>query len=190
MYVLALNASHNSNGNTAYLLNEVLKVCKDGGAKTELASVHEAVMDAKLPFCVCCSSPCSKQCYKGTKLEELFEKVKKADAVIFGSPVYFGSMTAQLKSFFDKTRAVRADKEWLGKYAAAVSVGGSKYGGQERTIDHIQSCCMVLGMTLIGNSSELGAGHFGVSAQAPAVEDEYANAQAKVLGKRILETIG
>lgn len=189
MYVLALNGSHNSKGNTAFLLNEILSVCKAEGADVELESVHEAVLDAKTPFCVACSTPCSKQCYKDSKLDKLFEKVEKADAVIFGSPVYFGSMTAQLKSFFDKTRDVRARKAWLGKPAAAVSVGGSKYGGQERTIDHIQSCCLVSGMSLIGNSSELSMGHFGVSAHKPAENDTYAVEQCRCLGRRIMEFI-
>lgn len=186
MYVLGLNGSHNDDGNTAFLLKEILSECEKGGAKTRLASVHQAVLSAKTPFCVCCSSPCSKVCYKGTALDELYDEVDKADVVIFGSPVYFGSMTAQLKAFFDKTRDARSRKAWLGKYAAAVTSGGSKYGGQERTVEHIHACALVSGMTIIGNSSELGMGHFGVSAHSPAREDEYAIAQCKSMAKRIL----
>lgn len=188
-YVLALNGSHANDGNTAFLLNEILGHCKAAGAETELCSVHEAILDAKLPFCVNCSTPCSKQCYKGTKLEELFEKVDRADFVIFGSPVYFGSMTGQMKCFFDKTRNARANKAWLGKPMAAVTVGASKYGGQERTLEHIHSCALVSGMTLMGNSSSGGMGHFGVSAQKPASEDTYAITQCKILAERIINTV-
>ena len=186
MYILALNGSHNRNGNTAYLLNKVLEYCKEKGAETEILSVHDAISDAKTPFCVSCSTPCTKQCYKDTKLDELFEKSKKADFILFGSPVYFGSMTAQLKCLFDKTRALRAEKAWFGKPMAAVTVGASKYGGQERTLEAIHSCALVEGMTLVGNSSALGAGHFGVSAQKPAESDEYANNCCKVLADRII----
>ena len=186
MYILALNGSHNNNGNTAFLLNEVLNHCREAGAETELCSVHEAIMSAKYPFCLNCSTPCSKQCYKGTKLDELFAKVEKADFVLFGSPVYFGSMTGQLKCLFDKTRDARSRKAWKGKKCAAVSVGASKYGGQERTVEAIHSCALVSGMTVIGNSSELGMGHFGLSAQRPAQSDEYAIAQAKSLAERIM----
>lgn len=190
MYIVALNGSHNDNGNTTYLLNEVLKHCKDAGAQTELISVHNAVKSAKGPFCINCSSPCSKMCYKGTLLEETFEKVTKADFVIFGSPVYFGSMSAQMKAFFDKTRAVRAEKAWLGKPMAGVTVGATKYGGQERTLDAIHSCALVLGMTVVGNSSGVTAGHFGVSAQRPAQTDEYAIGACKTLAECILEQLG
>lgn len=113
MYIVALNGSHNKDGNTAYLLKEVLKHCTAGGAECELISVHDAINSAKIPFCVACQSPCEKACYKGTLLDEAFDKVAKADFVLFGSPVYFGSMSAQMKAFFDKTRAPRAAKVGL-----------------------------------------------------------------------------
>ncbi|MBO5060686.1 MAG: NAD(P)H-dependent oxidoreductase [Clostridia bacterium] len=184
MYILALNGSPNKDGNTAFLLKEIISHCKD--AECEIVNLHSAMTAAKTPFCVSCSNPCDKRCYKGTELEAVYEKVARADFVIFASPVYFGSMSAQMKAFFDKTRAIRANKEWLGKPMAAVSVGASKYGGQERTIDHIQSCGLVLGMKVIGNGSALGMGHFGVSAQRPANEDEYAIKQCESLANAIL----
>ena len=161
MYILALNGSHNNDGNTAFLLNEILRHCAEKGAETEICSVSEAIMDTKTPFCVACSTPCTKKCYKDTKLD----------------------------TFFDKTRDARANKKWLGKPMAAVTVGASKYGGQERTLEHIHSCALVSGMTLIGNSSVSGMGHFGVSAQKPANEDTYAINQCKILAERIIETI-
>lgn len=187
MYIAALNGSHNKEGNTAFLLNRILNFCAAEGAEVELISVHDAVSSAKTPFCVSCQSPCEKACYKNTLLDEAFNKVTKADFVIFGSPVYFGSMTAQMKSFFDKTRAVRAEKAWLGKPMAAVSVGATKYGGQERTIDHIHSCALVLGMNIFGNGSDMGMGHFGVSAQKPSCEDNYAIAQCESLANAIMK---
>ncbi len=189
MYIVALNGSHKDNGNTAYLLQEILGHLEKAGAEVELISVHKAIESAKIPFCVCCSSPCNKTCYADTLLDEAFEKVTKADFVIFGSPVYFGSMSAQLKAFFDKTRDIRAKKAWLAKPMAAVTSGATKYGGQERTLDAIHSCALVLGMSPIGNSSEFTAGHFGVSATAPASEDEYAKTAAKTMAERILETL-
>ncbi|MDD6214400.1 MAG: NAD(P)H-dependent oxidoreductase [Firmicutes bacterium] len=184
MYILAINGSPDNNGNTAFLLKEILSHCK--GAECEIVNAGEAVASARQPFCVSCSNPCSKACFKGTMLEEVFDKITRADFVIFASPVYFGSMSAQLKALFDKTRAIRGEKLWLGKPMAAVSVGASKYGGEERTVDHIQSCALVLGMHVIGNSSELGMGHFGVSAHRPADKDEYAIAQCKSLANAII----
>lgn len=186
MYILALNGSHNKDGNTAFLLNEISNQLKARGADCEITSVHDAILSAKTPFCVSCQSPCQKSCYKDTALDELFEKVKRADFVIFGSPVYFGSMSAQMKAFFDKTREPRATKAWLGKPMATVTVGATKYGGQERTAEHIQSAALVSGMTVVGNGSELGMGHFGVSAQRPSNEDTYAIKQCESLAAAIV----
>jgi len=184
MYIVAINGSPNNDGNSAFLLNEIKKYCLD--AEFEIINANEVVSDAKTPFCVNCSSPCTKVCYKGTKLEETFDKIEKADFVLFASPVYFGSMSAQLKAFFDKTRAVRAEKKWLGKPMAAISVGASKYGGQERTIDHIQSCALVCGMKIVGNGSSVNMGHFGVSAHRPANEDEFALKQCESMAQAIM----
>lgn len=189
MYIVAVNGSHNKDANTAFLLNRVLDYCAKRGARTEVISAYDAVMSAKTPFCTCCQSPCEKACYRGTLLDDAFDKIDKADFVLFGSPVYFGSMSAQLKAFFDKTRYARANKSWLGKPMAAISVGATKYGGQERTIDHIQSCALVSGMTVIGNGSVLGMGHFGVSAHRDASKDEYALAQCESLGEAIISTL-
>lgn len=185
MYILAINGSPNDDGNCAFLLKEILS--HTDSAKTEIVSAHCAVSSAKWPFCTVCSNPCSKACYIGTELDELYNKVEKADFVIFASPVYFGGMSGQLKTFFDKTRAIRGEKKWLGKPMAAVSVGASKYGGQERTVNQIQSCALVLGMKVLGNSSAIGMGHFGVSAERPAQNDEYALKQCKIMAKAIME---
>lgn len=184
MYIVAINGSPNKDGNSAFLLNEIKKHCE--GCEFEIISAHEVVTDAKTPFCTNCTSPCQKVCYNGTKLEEAFDKIEKADFVLFASPVYFGSMSAQLKAFFDKTRAIRLEKKWLGKPMAAVSVGASKYGGQERTVDHIHSCALVSGMKIVGNGSELTMGHFGISAHRPAENDEYAIKQCESLAKTIM----
>lgn len=185
MYILAVNGSPNEDGNCAFLLKEILSHLNH--EKTEIVNVHTAVNSAKWPFCNVCSNPCAKNCYKGTELEYLYQKVDEADFVIFASPVYFGGMSGQLKTFFDKTRAIRGEKRWLGKPAAAVSVGATKYGGQERTVSQIQSCALVLGMDIVGNSSDIVMGHFGVSAQRPANEDEYAIKQCESMAKAILD---
>lgn len=100
MKIIGVNGSVNKTGNTFYMLDRILKLCEKEGAQTELINAAQAVSDSKTPFCVCCSTPCTKVCYAGTQLEQAYQKIEEADAVIFGSPVYFGSMTAQPESVF------------------------------------------------------------------------------------------
>ncbi|MDI6688874.1 MAG: NAD(P)H-dependent oxidoreductase [Actinomycetota bacterium] len=40
-------------------------------------------------------------------MEEVFNLLKQADGVVLGSPVYFGTVSAQMKAFWDKTRDIR-----------------------------------------------------------------------------------
>ncbi len=187
MKIVGINGSVNKDGNTFYLIDKILKICKENGAETEIINAAAAVSDAKTPFCVCCSTPCSKICYKDSLLDEAYKKIENADAVIFGSPVYFGSMSAQLKAFFDKTRDVRARKAWVGIPAGVVSVGGSKYGGQEATINAIQDCLFISGMSVFGSGYfDTDGGQMGIGAHKPACEDEFANGRCESMAKRLL----
>ena len=188
MKAVLVNGSHKNDGNIAYLLNLISAELKNFGIEAEIFSAHEAVSECKTPFCVSCSSPCQRVCF-GEKLKALFEEMEKADAIVFGSPVYFGSMCAQLKCVFDKTRSLRGKNALLGKIGLAVSCGASKYGGQETTVRAIGDCMFVNGMTVIGPGSSQMAGHQGVCAQQPASEDSFATDRAKSAARRIYEEL-
>ncbi len=187
MKILGVNGSCNKEGNTFYMLDKILTICKNEGAEVEFINAAEAVGDAKTPFCTCCSTPCSKACYKDSLLDEAYKKIENADAVIFGSPVYFGSMSAQLKAFFDKTRDVRARKAWVGIPAGVLSVGGSKYGGQEATMKAMQDSLFISGMTVFGSGYfDTDGGQMGIGAHKPAADDEFAAGRIESMAKRVL----
>lgn len=188
MLIIGLNGSPNKNGNTKFLLNEVLKKVESLGAETGILEIDELLGTAKHSFCKVCSNPCSGVCYKGTKLEEAFELMKKADGFVFGSPVYFGSVSGQMKAFFDKTRRLRGEKAFYNKIAAGVTVATSKYGGQEATMKALHDIMLVHGMIIVADGfGEDDCGHHGVCAHRPAENDEFAQKRAEILAKRIVE---
>lgn len=187
MKVVAINGSPHKNGNVSFMLNYIGEKLNRLGVEFKVISAMEAVLSAKTPFCTACSSPCSRVCFEGTKLEKAYEDLVKADFVILASPVYFGTVSAQLKAFFDKTRWIRGNKLLINKPGAAVSVGASKYGGQETTIRAIHDIMLVQGMSIIGDGSfEGGAGHNGVAASLPIKDDHNAFERANALVERIL----
>lgn len=188
MKIIGINGSHHSDGNCAFLLGTILGDLSKKGCTTAVYSAHEAISDCKHPFCVSCTSPCAKVCF-GDKLTALFEEMQSADAIIFASPVYFGTMCAQLKCLFDKTASLRAGKALLGKLGVAVSCGASKYGGQEKTVAAIHDCMLVDGMTIVGPSALSGAGHMGVCAQNDARQDEFAISRAHLAAERLYEEL-
>lgn len=188
MLIVGINGSPNREGNTKYLLDKVLASAAAEGAKTELLEAGELLRKAKHSFCTACSTPCTGVCYSGTELEQAFELMKSADAIVFGSPVYFGSVSAQIKAFFDKTRKLRAEKALYNKIGAGVTVAAAKYGGQETTLKALHDIMLVHGMLIVGDGYlESDCGHHGVCAHRPAWEDEFAVKRAELLGKRLVE---
>jgi len=191
MLLLGVNGSPDKDGNTKFLLNTVLAKARDLGAETTILEAGDLLQTAKYPFCNVCSNPCSGICYRGTKLEEAFELLRKADGIVFGSPVYFGTVSAQIKAFFDKTRKLRNEKALYNKVGAGVTVANSKYGGQETTMKALHDIMLVHGMIVVADGyGEDDCGHHGVCAHRPAREDEFAIKRAGILGKRLVEVCG
>lgn len=188
--ITAVNASPHKDGNCAFLLNEALKKLENLGFETELIYLQPALLDAKHPFCVSCSSPCNQSCYKGTQVEKVMSTLSESDGIIFASPVYFGTMSAQLKCFFDKTRYYRAKNAFTGKLSAVFVSGHSLFGGQEATIRAIHDALLTDGFTLIGSSSKThGAGSFGVASYNDAKKDENALSKIDLICHRFFEEL-
>lgn len=190
MLIVAVNGSPNRDGNTAYLLNVVLEEVKSAGAETRMLQVMDALEGQERPYCIACGSPCPEKCHENPNLARAFDLLRKADALVVGSPVYFGTVSAPLKAFWDKSRNLRGEKVLVGKPGASVSVGAASFGGQETTVRAIQDILFVQGMSIVGDgSTQDGAGHQGVCAKRPAAEDDSAISSAKVLGRRLVEEV-
>jgi multimeric flavodoxin WrbA len=191
MYILAINGSPDRSGNTALLLRAVLDAAGEEGVEGRLIQVMDAVKGQKMPFCVACSSPCKEACHdKDAGLKKACDALEAAAAVVLGSPVYFGTVSAQLKALWDKTRAIRTRRSLVGKPAAAVSVGAARFGGQETTLKALHDMLLIQGMSVVGEGTDdTDAGHQGLCAQKPAEEDSYAMERARILGKRLAREV-
>jgi len=100
MKLMGFNASPRKNGNTAWIISKILDVAKKNGAETEM--FHSAELDIK-PCCGCLG--CKKggmECVINDDMQKLYEKIKEADALLLGSPVYMGQMSGQAKIFTDR----------------------------------------------------------------------------------------
>ncbi|PLX40708.1 MAG: flavodoxin [Deltaproteobacteria bacterium] len=103
-----------------------------------------------------------------------------ADGIIFGSPVYFGSPTAEMKDLID--RSVAARKKLRDKVGAAFTTSGHITGGKETTMMTILMAFLIHEMVIVGDPLETG-GHYGAACKgAPTAEDEEAGA---LLGVRV-----
>ncbi|MCJ7547127.1 MAG: NAD(P)H-dependent oxidoreductase [Deltaproteobacteria bacterium] len=103
-----------------------------------------------------------------------------ADGVIAGSPVYFGTMAAELKAIFDQFVGVR--KKMEGKIGAAFATSGDPSGGKETTLMSIIQALLIYGMIVVGDPLD-ATGHYGVSCVGSPDKD--ASMNAVLLGKRV-----
>jgi multimeric flavodoxin WrbA len=188
LLIAAINGSPNRDGNTALLLREALSVAGELGVETRLINVAEVLADLDRPFCDNCCTPCAAVCAEGNALGEAFDLLRRADGLIVGSPVYFGTISGQLAAFWDKTRTLRRDKALLNVVGGAVSVAASRFGGQETTIKTIHDLMLVQGLIIVGDGHrEFDCGHHGVCAQQPAQDDTNAVSRVRILARRIVE---
>jgi NAD(P)H dehydrogenase (quinone) len=111
-----------------------------------------------------------------------------ADAVIVGSPVYFGSMAGEVKTFFENWTtkfALFPDRRMRNKVGGAFATGAAVSNGKEVTILTILAAMFINEMIVVS-----GGGGFGASAttgpDSPGVDDKEV-AEARGLGKRVAE---
>ncbi len=188
MLILGINGSPNRDGNTAFLLKAALAEAARQGAKVQEIFITEIMAEQKPPFCTACSSPCNGICYLGTSLGETHKLMSAADGIFLGSPVYFGTVSAQLKGFWDKTRILRQQKALLNTVGGVITVGAASFGGQETTAKALIDMMLVQGMTVVGDGFiEDDSGHHGAFAQQPSEKDSQALKRVKILAKRVLE---
>ena len=101
--LIAINGSPRRNGNTAQLLQHAMKGAQDAGAATELINLYAL----NFKGCTSCFACKLKNRPHGTcamkdDLTPVLEKVKAADAIIFGSPIYFMNLSAGMIAFIER----------------------------------------------------------------------------------------
>ncbi len=100
--------------------------------------------------------------------------------IIAGSPVYFGTMAAELKDVFDRFVSIR--KKMGDKIGAAFVTAGDESGGKETTIMSIIQAFLIYGMIIVGDPLD-ATGHYGVA--CIGVPDQVTSKNAIKLGKRV-----
>jgi multimeric flavodoxin WrbA len=79
-----------------------------------------------------------------------WEELKNADAIIFGTPTYMGSVSGQFKTFMDESSKVWMGREWKDKVAAGFTVSGSPSGDKQSTLQALTTFALQHGMVWVG----------------------------------------
>ena len=127
--------------------------------------------------------------------EAVAESLDQCDAIIFGTPTYMGSVSAQLKSFFDAMAPRWYTQVWNGKYTAAFTASSLASGDKLNALQDILSFAMQMGMIWVGTGAnfqqKLNPGGFYLGAGVTASTAHEVSAvdadTARYLGRRVTE---
>ncbi len=145
-------------GATDYIVQEALRYAKE---MYDVETEYFSAMGKKINFCIHCDYCIreKKGCVHNDDMQNVYEKLKWADALIIGTPVYQGMVSGQTKVIMDRCRAIAAQDIHfiLNKPGAAIAVGGDRIGGQEPSIQAI------LNFYVINEAIPVGGGSFGAN---------------------------
>jgi multimeric flavodoxin WrbA len=104
MKVIAFNGSPRKKWNTATLLENALEGARSQGAETELVHLYD--LDYKgCISCFACKTIGGKsygKCAVKDDLTPILKRVEEADAIILGSPIYYGTVSGEMRSFMER----------------------------------------------------------------------------------------
>jgi len=108
MKVLGIMGSPRIGGNSDLLLDRALAGAREAGAEVEKI----LLVRKKISGCLDCKE-CNEtgRCAIRDDMTEIRQKILEADAVIHSGPVYFWSMTSQMKAYLDRWCAF-FDAQW------------------------------------------------------------------------------
>lgn len=103
---------HSGYGHTAVLAEEVAAGVREAGGEADVLRIESAEQD----------------------FADFLERAGAADAIIFGSPTYMGSYTAQMKAFIDASSVPWGKQLWKDKLAAGFTNSGGYSGDKVNTL--------------------------------------------------------
>jgi len=108
MKVLGIMGSPRRQSNTEILLDRALAGAKEMGAEVEKVAVSELKIQPCLEIYACRKDG---KCAIKDDMQQLYEKLLKADHIAFASPIFFYGLTSQAKAIVDRCQAL-----WVRKY--------------------------------------------------------------------------
>ncbi len=104
--VLIISSTPRVGGNSEILCKEFEKGAIEAGHNVDFVNLR----DFNLKYCIgCYACRNTGTCFQKDGMDELYNKLKTASVIVFATPVYFYSMSGQLKVFIDRLTPVYED---------------------------------------------------------------------------------
>ena len=113
--VTVLHGSPRKNGNSDTLtnyFNKGLRSC----CEVEIKDFYANVLNIKpCQGCLACDEPLESWCKIQDDMQKIYSSFIESDLIIFATPMYWGYITAQLKTIIDRMEAIANPKYFEGK---------------------------------------------------------------------------
>lgn len=187
-HIVGIVGSPRKGGNTSVLIQDVLDVFPQQDYEKSVIYLR----DYKYSSCIGCEK-CAETnyCHLKDDMQKIYPLIESADAIVMGSPVYHGNVTAWIKAFIDRLYCYYNFHEdrrgWasiLGKGRPAVVIGVGEQTKIEWlgwVIDAMKTPLRDLGFNVLGEY--LASGHFKAGS---VCADNQARRQVRELGNQII----
>ena len=123
MKILVLNGSPRLNGNTMHMVKAFKKGAEDAGHSVDIENVAHMSIHGCLA-CEYCRTKEKAVCVQKDDMQKLYQKILEADMLVFASPIYYFTLSAQLQSVIHRTYAIDVPKN-IQKTALIMSSGSA-----------------------------------------------------------------
>ncbi|WP_424245208.1 multimeric flavodoxin WrbA [Elusimicrobium posterum] len=132
--LLVISSTPRKGGNSDILCDQFIAGAKEAGHSAEKIFLA----DKKIAYCKGCMA-CMKTgvCIIKDDMSEILPKMAEADVIVLATPVYFYTMTAQLKTMIDRTVPQLADIKNKDFYFI-LSAGDTSHKNMHRTLESLR----------------------------------------------------
>ena len=97
--ILIIQGGGRAKGNTSQLVDSFINGVKESGHSVELISL----VKNEVKGCLGCNA-CryGKPCVQKDSFNDLVQKIKSADCIVFASPLYFWTISSRIKAFIER----------------------------------------------------------------------------------------
>ncbi len=177
MKVLGIVCSPRLHGNTEILVQASLAKAQEEGAEIELVTLAGKTIS---PCDGCYSCRETGKCHIKDDMQDIYTKLLEADGIIFGSPVYFWSVSAQAKALIDRTYVFYAERRLRNKAVGIVVNTGRD--GCTSALAAFSNFSTGQKMIVVGRA--IG---FGGREKGTVKKDERGMAEAEELGETMVQ---
>jgi len=182
--VLAINGSPRKDGNTAILIQTILAELEKEGIETETIQIGGKKIHGCMACMKCFENRDGRCIIDDDIANSCIQKMREADGIILGSPVYFLDVTSEMKALIDRAGFVsyangHPFRNKVGNVTVAVRRAGASRTADSMLHFLLAQDLVVPGLPCIGIGRDIG----------DVLKDEEGMANAKKVGQNMAQLL-